>query len=303
MRIFMRVVEAGGFAEAARQLDLSVSKASRAVTQLERELNVRLLHRTTRSLALTAAGERYMERCREILERVDAANEQVIEEQHKPAGRLRVHSIVSLAQHYIIPLLARYSERYPAVTINLTLSQRFPDIVDEGHDVVHTVADQLPNSGLVVQTSGRSQCVLCASPDYLKKRKAPVSVSQLAEHDCLEIVHMLIPRKWRFIGPKGAIEQFQPTGNFVVNVPEALAIAVQEGMGIGLVPAYVAVDGLRRGALIELLPQYRPYPLNIYALHLHRDYVDARTRSWLAFVKGELPKLIKQKERILNRRK
>ena len=149
MRVFVRVVEAGSFTGAAQHLNTTTAYASRAVSDLEAHLRTRLLNRTTRRIALTEAGERYLQRCEQILAYVDQAEAEAGDAHARPSGKLKVHAMTSFGQHYVVPAVGRYQQQYPDVHVELTLAQRMPDLLDEGYDVSVVLASDLPVSGLV----------------------------------------------------------------------------------------------------------------------------------------------------------
>ena len=174
MRVFVRVVEAGSFTGAAQHLNTTTAYASRAVSDLEAHLRTRLLNRTTRRIALTEAGERYLQRCEQILAYVDQAEAEASDAHARPSGKLKVHAMTSFGQHYVVPAVGRYQKRYPDVHIELTLAQRVPDLLDEGYDVVARAgAPDLPDSGLVSQRLGSAFSIACASPAYLERHGVP----------------------------------------------------------------------------------------------------------------------------------
>jgi DNA-binding transcriptional LysR family regulator len=290
MRIFCRVVETGSFTVAAQNLNTTTAQTSRSVADLEAHLRTRLLHRTTRRIALTDAGQRYLERCQQILEEVAQAEAEARNAQANPVGRLRVHSMTSFAIRYLMPLIARYGEKYPTVNIDLTLLQRAPDLLDEGFDVSLVLARALPDSNNVSQRLGSSFSVACASPEYLRTRKAPVHPAELNDHTCLQLI---TPSEasdvWAFNGRTGE-EKYRLKGNtFRVNIPEALAAGVAAGMGIGVLPISSIGSQLASGRLVRVLPGYRLDELNVYALYPSRQYLDAKIRTWIEFLKEELP--------------
>lgn len=298
MRAFMRVVEAGSFVKAAEQLELSTPYVSRLITELESHLRARLLNRTTRRMALTPAGERFYARSQQILGLMEDAKSEAGNAHVHPSGRLRIHSIISFGQQCLIPLIAQYQARYPEVSVDLTLSQRLPDLMEEGYDVALTVASHLPDSGMIVKRMGKSRSVLCASPDYIARHGAANIPSDLAQHACIKIVSLMFPKEWYFHGPEGE-QKIEVSGPFTVNVPEALNIAVREGMGIGLLPAYAAAESLKSGALVRLLPQYRLQEHSIFALYASQQFLDAKIKTWLDFLKKELPLVIASNEAML----
>ncbi|KWE84844.1 LysR family transcriptional regulator [Burkholderia ubonensis] len=290
MRVFMRVVDAGSFTAAAQQMNSTTAYTSRAVSDLEAHLRTRLLNRTTRRIALTEAGERYLQRCEQILAYVDQAEAEASDAHARPSGKLKVHCFTSLGQHYTVPAVSRYRERYPDVHVDLTLAQRMPDLLDEGYDVAIVVGRDLPDSGLVSQRLGESYSVVCASPRYLKQHGVPQQPQDLARHACLGMVAPGFHYDdWTLSGPNGDEHVALPAPPFRVNVAEALAVAVREGMGIGVLPIYSAIAGLRNGHFVRVMPEYRSHVMNIYALYPSRQYLDAKIRTWVDFLRDELP--------------
>jgi DNA-binding transcriptional LysR family regulator len=290
MRVFVRVVEAGSFTGAAQHLNTTTAYASRAVSDLEAHLRTRLLNRTTRRIALTEAGERYLQRCEQILAYVDQAEAEASDAHARPSGKLKVHAMTSFGQHYVVPSVGRYQQRYPDVQIELTLSNRVPDLLDEGFDVALVLAQDLPDSGLVSQRLGAAFSIACASPAYLERHGVPQVPNDLHRHTCLQMVTPIFPTdEWIFDGPNG--QENIPLGapTFQVNVAEALAVAVREGMGVGLIPIYSAINGLRNGQLVWVLPEYTSQEMNLYALYASRQYLDAKIRTWVEFLRDEMP--------------
>ncbi|MFM0594731.1 MULTISPECIES: LysR family transcriptional regulator [Paraburkholderia] len=291
MRVFVRVVEAGSFTGAAQHLNTTTAYASRAVSDLEAHLRTRLLNRTTRRIALTEAGERYLQRCEQILAYVDQAEAEAGDAHARPAGKLKVHAMTSFGQHYVVPAVGLYQERYPEVQIELTLAQRMPDLLDEGFDVSLTLATTgLPDSGLVSQRLGGAFSIVCASPAYLERHGVPQTPADLAHHTCMQMVTPVFPTdKWTFDGPNGEETVALGSSRFQVNVAEAMAVAVSRGMGVGLIPIYSAISGLRSGNLVWLLPEYTSQEMTLYALYPSRQYLDAKIRTWVEFLRDELP--------------
>jgi DNA-binding transcriptional LysR family regulator len=290
MRVFSRVVEDGSFTAAAHHLNTTTAYASRAVSDLEAHLRTRLLNRTTRRIALTEAGERYLQRCEQILAYVDQAEAEASDAHARPSGKLKIHSMAGLGQHYVLPLISQYQKRHPTVQVELTLAQRIPDLLDEGFDVSIVVATDLPDSGLVAQRLGDSFNIVCASPAYLEERGVPHELSDLANHSCLQLITPVFPPdKWLFDGPDGTETVTLGPAAFTVNVGEAMAVAIAEGMGIGVLPTSSALPGLRSGALVRVLPQYTMNSLSVYALYASRQYLDAKIRTWVQFLRDELP--------------
>ncbi|WP_322029644.1 LysR family transcriptional regulator [Paraburkholderia sp. J76] len=290
MRVFVRVVEAGSFTGAAQYLNTTTAYASRAVSDLEAHLRTRLLNRTTRRIALTEAGERYLQRCEQILAYVDQAEAEAGDAHARPAGKLKVHAMTSFGQHYVVPAVGQYQLLYPDVHVELTLAQRMPDLLDEGYDVALVLATDLPDSGFVSQRIASAFSIACASPAYLEKRGVPQTPADLANHTCLQLVTPVFPSaQWQFTGPEGACSIELGPATFQVNVAEAMAVAVREGMGVGLLPIYSAISGLRSGELQWILPEYKSQEMNVFAVYPSRQYLDAKIRTWVELLRESLP--------------
>ncbi len=294
MRAFVCVAETGSFTAAAQRMSLTTSYVSRAVATLETHLRTRLLHRTTRRLALTEAGQRYLLRCEQILSYIDEAEAEAGEAGAHPVGVLKVHAMTGIGQHYLIKAIGEYSKIYPDVSFDLTLANRSPDLLDEGYDVSVVIASELPDSGFISKHLGSTYSVLCASPDYLAQRGTPRQVSELAAHHCLRLVNNVMGLdKWLLDGPDGQELVHIKQTPFQVNTADAMTEAIKAGIGIGALPLYSAVSGLGDGSLVRVLPNHQLFPLGIYALYPSRQFLDAKTRTWVEFVRNFLPALLR----------
>lgn len=300
MRVFVRVVEAGSFTAAAQSLNTTTGAMSRAVSELEAHLRTRLLNRSTRRLALTPAGEIYLKRCQQILADVDNAEEEASGAHERPSGTLRMYSYASIGQHYVLPAISRYRALYPQVAVELTLSQQMPDLFEGSADVAVVGASALPNSDLVSLLLGTTFSILCASPAYIDAHDAPKTLADLQHHDCLLLKTPAFPTcDWTLDGPNGS-EVLQVSGPVQVNIAESLIVAIREGMGIGMLPLYAAIDGLRTGSLVRVLPEYTLQKMNVYALYPSRKFIDAKTRTWVEFLRTHLPQVIARDVALLN---
>jgi DNA-binding transcriptional LysR family regulator len=299
MRVFTRVVESGSFTAAALTFDAAPSAMSRAVSELETHLRVRLLTRSTRSLALTPAGQVYLERCKRILSDIASAEEAVSETHQRPAGTLRIVSYASIGQHYILPAISKYRSIYPDVRVELTLTQSTPALYAMGADVAIFPASSLSDSEMISHTLGSTRNVLCASPEYVRMRGLPNAPSELAMHDCLTLSMPGFPTcEWLF-EKSGDTEVVHVDSLLQANIAESLIVAIRNGMGIGALPSYAAVPALKDGSLVRVLPQYSLQKMNIYVLYPAGKFVDARTKTWVAFVRDYVSELITRDEAAL----
>ncbi|MGF6781349.1 LysR family transcriptional regulator [Paraburkholderia sp. GAS334] len=287
MKIFVEVAEAGSFTAAANQLGTTTGYVSRSISELETHLRTRLLNRTTRRIALTEAGERYLQRCYAITASVAEAEAEASDAHANPVGTLRVHALSSLGQNYVVPAAAAYQERYPAVTVDLTLSQNVPDLLEEGYDVALRVTQgALPDSAYISRRLGTFYGILCASPKYLEIHGVPQTVEDLSNHTCLQVAMPIFPAdRWHLEDVSGEHEFMLPDGRFKVNVPDAMAVAVLEGMGIGALPTLTVRSMLRLGSLKRVLPDYQLQTLNVFAVYASRQYLDAKIKTWIEFLR------------------
>ncbi|WP_223449714.1 MULTISPECIES: LysR family transcriptional regulator [unclassified Pseudomonas] len=300
MRFFVAVAQTGSFTAAAQMLDTTTTNVSKAVTSLEARLQTRLINRTTRRLALTEAGVRYLQRCEKILEEVREADEEAGTAHITPVGRLKIHAMSAIGNHYVIDAIAKYRETHPSVMFDLTLTNRLPDLLEEGYDMSIVLARDLPDSGFVAQRLGITYSILCASPAYLKKRGHPDSPGSLGAHDCLRIVNTVMPvENWAFEGPDGVETVNVPISPFHVNTADAMTVAIKNGMGIGIQPIASAVDGLRAGTLVRVLPDYHFEEFNLFAIYPSRKFVDAKIKTWVEFLKDYIPGLLASDEDIV----
>lgn len=165
-----------------------------------------------------------------------------------------------------------------------------PDLQGEGYDVVLMLANKVPNCELVSHQLGSVFSVLCASPDYLNEKGVPQVPSDLLDHACMEIANPVTPPgEWTFVGPAGQETLMLETPLFRVNISEAMAVAVREGMGVALLPIYSAISGLRKGEIVRILPEYTAQAMNVYALYLPRQYLDAKVRTFVEHLREALP--------------
>jgi len=296
MRAFVCVAQTGSFTQAAELLGSTTANLSRAVLNLETHLRTRLLNRTTRRVAMTEAGKRYYQRCEAILASVSEADAEAQASQQHPAGELRVHAMVGIGMHYVIGAVAGYRENHPEVTFDLQLDNRIPDLIEEGYDLSIVLAADLPDSGYVSQRLGSIYSVLCAAPRYLQRRGAPLTPADLTQHDCL-LMSMVHPHaKWLFDGPQGPIAAAVRHSPLQVNTIDGVRVGILSGLGIGVLPSYSAIDGLRSGALVRVLPEYRLQSLNLYALYPSRLYLDPKIRTWVDYLRESLPAALAQEE-------
>ena len=279
--VFVAVVENGGFSAAARSLGVSKSAVSKRINQLEAHLGVRLLHRTTRKLSLTEAGERYFEHAAQALTAAGQAEDAVTELQGEPQGHLKISSPMSFGRLHVAPLIPKLLQRYPKLQIDLVMDDRKVDLVAGGFDVAIR-AGNLPASTLIARKLAPVRQVLCASPDYIDRYDRPGTPAELSGHNCVLYSYSSDAGEWTLIGESGP-ETVTVSGSYQVNNSEALLEALREGVGIGRLPTFVAGPDLKTGRLVKLFESYRIPEFTIYAVFPERQYLPAKVRAFLDF--------------------
>lgn len=278
MRVFVKVVDLGGFAAAARAQGLSTTMVSKHVASLERRLGVTLLARTTRRVAPTEAGQRFHVRCLEILHAVDEAEQEVGAQALEPVGCLRITAPVEFGQRHLAPLLPSLLRRHPKLSVSLDLSNRVVDLVEEGLDVAIRVAPAL-DTALRGRQLTSSRLLLVASPAYLRRHGRPRSPQALVSHETLSFA--LGPgRRWTLLRDTERHE-IDVSPRLLSTSSDALRTAAMEGAGIALLPTFLVDDALAGGLLRPVLPEWTIGVLKVYALHPNRRTHPARLRVFL----------------------
>ena len=287
MGTFAKVVEFGSFARAAERLGLSTSAVSRQVSELESHLQTRLLNRTTRRLSLTEAGQSFYEHSVQLLADLDEAEASVRVAAAEPRGTLRITSGVSFGMRYLAPALAEFCELHPQVLLDLDLSDRVVDLVDEGFDLAIRIG-QMGSQGMVARRIGWTQLVCCAAPAYLAQHKEPIRVpADLSQHECLSYTNVGMPNTWHFVGKEGGEEsqvsvRVQPRHR--ANNGQLLASLATKGMGIVYSPDFIVAHEIRAGLLVPLLADYRATRSPIAAVYPSRRHLSAKVRSLVEFL-------------------
>ncbi|MDA7946192.1 MAG: LysR family transcriptional regulator [Hyphomicrobiaceae bacterium] len=288
MSVFVAVAEQAGFAAAARRLNISPPSATRAVSDLEGRLGARLLHRTTRSVTLTEAGERYLEDCRRILAEVDAADRHAAGIHAEPRGLVTVTGSVVFGRQVITPILLELTDQYPDISISTLFVDRVVHLVDEGIDVAVRIAE-LPDSSLRAVRVGSVRRVLCSSPGYLEARGRPEKPSDLHDHDLLDFVNLARGRDWVF-HHGDTTQAMRVSSRLRFNVADAaIAAALQDG-GITRVLSYMIAPHVKSGALELLLEDYEPPPIPVHVVHKEAGQTSARVRAVVDFLAARLRK-------------
>ena len=282
MEVFARVVEARSFSGAARRLEMSTSVVSKCVTRLEESLGVRLLNRTTRSISLTEIGREFYARCSHIVAAAEEAQTLTAGMQAEPCGVLKVNVPVSFGILHIVPALGELMIAYPRIAIDMTLSDREVHLAEEGYDVAVSIASE-PRGSLVARKLAPIRRRLCAAPGYLKRRRAPATLDDLAHHDC--IVHSLPggERAWHFEREAGVVS-VEVNGSLRFDNENAIRKAALAGLGVALLPTYIVGDDLREGRLRLVLPELEGPRMALFATYLPNRYLAAKVRVFVDYL-------------------
>lgn len=286
MKTFTAVVEAGSFVGAMDAVGLSKPAVSRHVNELEEHLGTRLLQRTTRRLSLTGEGQTYYQRCKEILLAVQEAEGEVGSSALQAQGRLRIGAPQTFGALHLAALWGRFAAENPQVTLEIILSDRVVDLVEEGYDLVIRIA-RLPDSSLVSRRIALTRMVLCASPQYLSRHGTPVHPHDLARHDVISYTYWSSGDNWNFEGPGGEAT-VRTHSRIHANNGDACRAAALEHQGIILQPDFLVYEDLRSGALVELMPEFRAVELGIFAIYPTRKQLPLKVRRLLDFLVNAL---------------
>jgi DNA-binding transcriptional LysR family regulator len=282
MGIFIRVVELGGFAAAAKDADISPAMAAKHIRALESRLGARLLHRTTRRRSLTEAGQMYFERCKRLLAAADEAEASVTALKAAPRGQLRITAPVSFGTKRLAPALAAFLHDYPEVNVELVLSDRVSDLVEEGFEAAIRVG-RLADSQLIARPLQPYRSVLCASPHYLRRRSRPRTPRDLLDHDCLDFSYAGPRGRWRMTRD-GAEETVTFAPRLRANNGEALRQAALAGLGIVLQPEVLLGDDVAAKKLVQLLPSWTHAERPMHLLYQRDRHATPKLQRFIEFV-------------------
>jgi DNA-binding transcriptional LysR family regulator len=284
MRLFAKIVEAGSFVQAAQRLQISNAAATRQLADLEAHLGTRLLHRSTRRISLTESGRAYLDRCLQILADIGEAESRARDAAADPAGLLRINAPVSFSVLHLAPLLPRFLAAHPRLAVDVTLSDRVVDLVEEGYDLAVRIGRELKTT-LVARALAPARMVTCAAPAYLARRGVPRVPADLRDHNCLTYTYWSTREEWRFRG--GGREHVVPvSGNFHANNGDLLRLAARDGLGIAVQPSFIVGEDLRAGTLVQVLADFPPPPLTVYAVYASRRHLPAKVRALVDFLAG-----------------
>ncbi|MBS0493298.1 MAG: LysR family transcriptional regulator [Proteobacteria bacterium] len=282
MQTFTAVVDAGSFVGAAEALGLSKAAVSRHVVELENRLGIRLLHRTTRRVAMTPEGQAFFARSKDLLAELDDAEAEVTAQRDAVSGILRINVPFTFGILHLAPLWGLFRAQHPQVILDVTLADRVVDLVEEGYDLAIRIA-ALENSSLVSRRLASTRMTLCASPQYLQQHGTPRHPDELLAHQVIAYSHFATRDEWHFTGPQGRLSVRTRPWMRTNNGETCRAVALAH-QGVILQPSFLVGSDLAAGTLVELMPAYRSTELGIYAVYPTRKHLSAKVRVLIDFL-------------------
>jgi DNA-binding transcriptional LysR family regulator len=282
MQVFVRVAEAGSFTAVANQENVARSMITRQIASLEKQLGSKLIIRSTRSLTLTTAGAAYLERCRVILNMVDAAESSLSEEKVEPRGRIRLGLPLSFGLQRLMPSLAEFSKLHPHIQLSMDFSDRRANLIEEGIDVSIRITGDLDPSD-IVRKLGTCKILTLASPQYLAQHGTPRHPRELQNHECLAYAMDMKPANWIY-DVNGANFNVPIRGRLMANNGEALMQATAAGIGITRQPDFIAQPFLNSAEVVEVLKKFAIAPLGIYAVLPSNRYIPHRVSVLIEYL-------------------
>jgi len=286
LTVFHCVVKHASYAKAAEELRLSPSGVSRIITRLEENLGVRLVQRTTRKLALTEAGATFFARTQQVLVDLAEAESEVQQAVLRPRGTIRISAPVVFGQLHVGPLLTRLTARFPELSVDLNLMDRFVDLIEEGIDLAIRIGT-LSDSRLTARRLCTNHRILVASPEYLTRHPAPERPEELAKHQCILFTGFSKPREWRLVG-EGTATLVPISGRVATNNVEVLTTTAKQGLGITFGATLSAGPALLAGELVRVLPDYELEPTAIFAVYPSARQLSTKVRATVDFLADNL---------------
>jgi DNA-binding transcriptional LysR family regulator len=285
LHAFTQVVQAQGFAAAAREMGVSRSAVNKLVLALEADLGVQLLHRSTRRVTPTETGLAFYDRCLTLLADLQEAELAVAQLQQEPKGTLRMNAPMTFGTMHLAGAIAQFMREYPAIHVQLVLEDRPIDPLTEGFDLTIRIGPPPESASLVVQQIGAMALVLCAAPAYLETQGIPQTPEDLKSHACLHYGHWATRFEWNLRDRNGIIRAIALSGPLCSNNGEVLREAAVQGLGIALLPRFIIDSALQRGDLRLLLQKFQPEPLPISVIYPVNRHLSVKVRLMIAFLK------------------
>lgn len=285
--LFARIVESGSFSKAAAEFGITQPTATKAVAAMEQRLGARLLHRTTRGVSPTEVGLRYYDRCKAIASEIEAADNLATLMQGGVGGTLRVSTSVAFGRRVLVPLAMRYMREHPSLTVDLSFEDRYVNMVEQGVDLAVRMG-RLADSTLGARWLGRNPWVMVAAPAYLKARGTPKQPADLAQHACLIYSTVQGDDRWMLTGPDGAEQVVPVRGPLRSNNLSAVLAAAREGLGVAILPCYVARESLADRSVRPVLERFTLPTQEIHAVYPSPKLVPGKVSSFIEHLRGAL---------------
>ncbi|MDX8490171.1 LysR family transcriptional regulator [Mesorhizobium sp. VK22B] len=293
MEVFVKAVDLGSFAAAATALDLSGPMVGKHVRFLEERLGARLINRTTRRQSLTDFGRAYYERCRIVLAEAQAADALAADQLSEPRGKLRVTMPAHFGRHCVTPILLALARYYPTLELDLSLSDRFADLVEDGLDLAIRTGTLDDRAGIIARRVARQRMIVCASPPYIERFGQPLRLDDIAGHQAIiyrRLGQALQP--WLFPRDDGSVTEIAPAGRLRFDDLDAIADAATEGMGLAWLPYWLVRQRIEAGRLIRLLPDQSDYLYDCHALWLQTPHLPLKVRLAVDALAAGLPRMM-----------
>ncbi len=284
LRAFTKVVAEGGFAAAARKMGLSRSTVNKLVINLEKDLGVQLLYRSTRRVKPTATGLAFYERCINILAELEEAELAVSRSQAKPKGTFKINAPMSFGTLYFSPIVVDFIAQYPDLQVQLTLEDRFVDPIKEGFDLVVRIAEPIEYASLITHAIAPAKRILCASPAYIEKHGIPNHPSELRDRSCLHYGYLASGNQWKLLGPDREYH-IKVNGVFCSNNGETLRDAAVKGLGIALLPTFLIKEELQNGKLKMIMSDYHSPEMSVCVIYPANRHLSVKIELFTEFIR------------------
>jgi DNA-binding transcriptional LysR family regulator len=287
VQLFARIVETGSFSKASSDLGITQPTATKHVAALEAKLGARLLNRNTRGVSATEIGALYYEKCKAIQRELDEADSLASLLQSKVGGQLRISTSVAFGRRVMTPLALRFMREHPDISIDLSFDDRYVNLVEQGVDIALRMG-RLADSALGARYLGTNPWLTAAAPEYLARRGTPREPGELAAHDCLVYSSVQGDDRWQFTGPTGEETHVPVKGSLRSNNLSAVLSACRAGMGLAVLPWYVARESLGDGTIVPLLVDHSLPSQELHAVFPSPKLVPGKVRSFIEFLKTQL---------------
>ncbi|MBH0062547.1 LysR family transcriptional regulator [Pseudoalteromonas sp. NZS71] len=283
MKTFLAVVQEGSFSKAADKLDISPQLVSKYISALEDNLRTRLLHRTTRKVSVTEAGNQYYQRCQQVVIDIEDMENSLNNLSENVSGVLSISAPMSFGTKHLAGLLVDFQKQYPNLKLDLRLTDQYVDIVEQGIDIALRIG-VLKNSTLIAKKIAPIHLAVFASPDYLKRHGTPQTLLDLQSHNYLRYSHSE-PTK-RLFGVNELKSELKLESNFVANNGDLLLNTAIAGGGIAMQPTFIAGEALAQGKVVRILNDYEPDPMGLYMVYANRQFLPSKVRAFVDFTSG-----------------